>query len=110
MGESVVGGSCKLSTALNGYSLTKDQHHPNYIKETIMTTKLNEPVRTPDGEVTTINELAEAGRITFNVSHNFYTRRGGPYTKYFADLDGTTAGWEIGKLAYLSATKQKVEV
>ena len=75
-----------------------------------MTTKLNEPVRTPQGEVTTIKELCLAGRIVYHMTTNFYTRRGGPFTKFFADLDGTTAGWEISKLAYQSATGQEVSI
>lgn len=75
-----------------------------------MTTKLNEPVRTPQGEVTTINHLAKDGRIEFRQVNNFYTRRGGPFVKYFADLDGTLAGWEISKLAFQSATNQEISL
>jgi hypothetical protein len=36
-----------------------------------------------------------------------FLSRGKVTTKYFADIKGTTEGWEMGKLAYLSMTKQK---
>lgn len=75
-----------------------------------MATKLNDLVRTPDGEVTTISELDKQGRIEYHMSDNFYTRRGGPFTKYFADMAGTKDGWEISKVAYLSRTGQEVKL
>lgn len=69
------------------------------------TTKLTAPVRTPDGEVTTIDALAAAGRIVFREVLHFAYRKN---PAYFADLDNTTAGWEISRLAYLSRTGQPV--
>lgn len=70
--------------------------------------KLSDPVR-HEGEITTISDLDKRGMITFHKSDRFF---GGKTIReaYFADIKGTSAGWEIGKLAYLSRTGQKVEV
>jgi hypothetical protein len=80
-----------------------------------MTTKINDLVRIEEtGEVTTIEALDLEGRITYRMTDKFYTRRGGPFTKYFADVDyvagSPSTGWEISKLAYLSRTGQKVQL
>lgn len=72
--------------------------------------KLSQPVYGPDGEVTTIAELDERGLIEFTKSDNFVGRSGKMRTAYFADMKDGTGGWEIGKLAFLSRTKQKVEL
>ena len=78
-----------------------------------MRTKLNEPVNNA-GEITTINELDKRGLIFFEKSERFQTKRG-ISTKYFAVVKGTDtkegirSGWEIGKTAYLSKTKQAIE-
>lgn len=60
-----------------------------------------------EGEITTIEELDARGLIEYKEVKNFLNR-GKSMTKYFADIKGTMEGWEIGKLAYLSRTKQKV--
>ena len=78
-----------------------------------MRTKLNEPVNNA-GEITTINELDKRGLIFFEKSERFQTKRG-ISTKYFAVVKGTDtkegirSGWEIGKTAYLSKTKQAID-
>lgn len=59
-----------------------------------------------DGEITTIAELDARGLIEYKEVKNFLCR-GKTTTKYFADIKGTREGWEIGKLAFLSRTKQK---
>jgi len=72
-----------------------------------MTVKMKDPVR-HEGEVTTIDDLDKKGLIEFKEVKNFWTGRK-IATKHFADIKGTTEGWEIGKLAYLSRTGRKVE-
>ena len=69
-----------------------------------MRTKMNDPVRLPDGSVSTIGELALQGRITFRRIENFTTRKG-TSTRFFADI-APDEGWEISKYAY----RQKAEV
>ena len=66
---------------------------------------LNAPVRY-EGRATTIAKLAEQGLIEFKEAKNFVGRRGSTRTRYFADVKGTTSGWEIGKVAFLSRTKK----
>ena len=75
-----------------------------------MTCKLSQLVRTPTGEVATIAALADRGMIEFRKVEKFYAPRSpnGHRVAYFADLRGTTSGWEIGKLAYLSRVGQEV--
>ena len=74
-----------------------------------MTTKLNDLVRTPDGEVTTISALDDRGMIAFEAVERFAARASSkPRKAYFASMKGTLAGWEIGKMAYLSRTGQTV--
>jgi hypothetical protein len=60
-----------------------------------------------EGEITTIEKLDARGLIEYHEAKNFLNR-GKVTTKYFAVIKGTIEGWEIGKLAYLSRTKQKV--
>ena len=72
-----------------------------------MVVKMKDPVRN-EGEITTIDELDKRGLIDFKEVKNFWGGRK-QSTKYFADIKGTTEGWEIGKLAYLSRTGIKVE-
>lgn len=55
-----------------------------------------------EGEITTIDELDKKGMIEFKKVDHFYKRNG---TVYFADIKGTTDGWEIGKMAYISRTR-----
>ncbi len=65
-----------------------------------MVVRMKDSVR-HDGEITTIDDLDKRGLIDFKEVENFCTGRK-LTTKYFADIKGTTEGWEIGKLAYLS--------
>jgi len=75
-----------------------------------MVVKMKDLVRN-EGEVTTIDELDKRGLIYFREAKKFYSPRAKKLvTKYFANIKGTTEGWEIGKLAYLSGTGRKVEV
>lgn len=71
-----------------------------------MVTRIKDLVRN-DGEITTIEALDARGLIEYSEVENFLSR-GKVMTKYFADIKGTRDGWEIGKLAFLSRTKQKV--
>jgi hypothetical protein len=77
------------------------------VKENKMT-KLSDPIN-HNGSVTTISALIDAGLIELRKSDKFHSRNG-LRTAYFADIKGTTSGWEISKLAYLSRTGQKVEL
>lgn len=70
--------------------------------------KLNQPVYGPDGEVTTISELAERGLIKFTKSDNFWGGRK-MRVAYFADMTDGSGGWEINKTAYLSRTGQEID-
>jgi hypothetical protein len=72
-----------------------------------MVTRIKDLVRN-EGEITTIEELDKKGLIEYREEENFLSR-GKLMTKYFADIKGTTEGWEIGKLAYLSRTKANVK-
>jgi len=65
-------------------------------------TRVKDPIR-HDGEITTIDELDNHGMIEFKKVDHFYKRKG---AVYFADIKGTTDGWEIGKMAYISRTRQ----
>jgi len=62
--------------------------------------KLNQPVRY-NGKITTIAELADQCKIEFKEVKSFFGGRK-MKTAYFADIKGTTEGWEINKFAYLS--------
>lgn len=73
-----------------------------------MTVKLSDLVRYND-EITTINELDKRGLINYVKIDNFQTKRG-TSIKYFADIKTDGQGWEIGKLAYLSKTKQEISI
>jgi len=75
-----------------------------------MTVKLNAPVRGPEGEVTTIAKLADQGLIEFTKVENFMGARGKIRVAYFADMKDGSGGWEIGKTAYLSRTKQEIKI
>lgn len=70
---------------------------------------LNEPVEL-DGEVTTIARLAAEGRIVFREFITYTRKRLGERHErivYAAEVKGSAdLWWEIGKLAYLSRTKQ----
>jgi len=69
--------------------------------------KLNQSVRTPKGEITTISSLAERGLIKFTHVPDFYGGRK-THDVYFADLIDGSGSWEIGKLAYQSRTNQEI--
>jgi len=72
-----------------------------------MVVRMKDRVRN-DGEITTIAQLDKEGKIEYTKVENFLSHG---KTKYFADIKGTTEGWEIGKLAYLSRRgSKKVEV
>ena len=73
-----------------------------------MKVTLSAPVN-HDGKVTTIAELAAHGLITFREVAKFGRKRGGVAPAYFADLPNG-AGWEIGKVAYLSRTGHKISI
>lgn len=76
-----------------------------------MTTKLSDLVRHPaTGEVTTIAALADRGEIEFRSVNRFAGRSGKVRKAYFADIKGTSQGWEIGKLAYQSRTACTVDL
>lgn len=64
-------------------------------------TRLKDIVRN-DGEVITIDELDKRGMIEFKKVERFQNRKN---TAYFADIKGTSEGWEISRMAYLSRTK-----
>lgn len=70
-----------------------------------MKTKLNTAVYGPDGELTTIAELADTGKIEFEKVENFRGKRT-TRTVYLATIKGTKKAWEIGKRAYLSRTRE----
>ena len=72
-----------------------------------MVVKMKDPVR-HEGEITTIDELDKRGLIEFKEVKNFHTGRKS-IIAYFADIKGTEEGGQIGKLAYLSRMKKKVE-
>lgn len=74
--------------------------------------KMTDYVRHPEsGEVATLGTFADRGMIEFRKVHGFMaTSKGNPRIAYFADIKGTSTGWEIGKLAYLSRTNQEVTV
>lgn len=72
--------------------------------------KMNAPVLL-DGEVTTIAQLADAGRIEFQQVEVTGRKRLGERkmrTVYLAVVRGTEEAWEIGRLAYLSRTGQGI--
>lgn len=75
-----------------------------------MTVKLNAPVQTKDGTITTIAQLAAKGLITFLTFKTDTRKRMGERHErvvYYAEMpDG--GGWEISKTAYLSRTGQRV--
>lgn len=71
-----------------------------------MVVRIKDLVRN-EGEITTIEALDARGLIEYHEVKNFWSGRK-VTTKYFADIKGTTEGWEIGKLAFLSRTKQKI--
>lgn len=77
-------------------------------------TKLNALVQVSEIEVSTIAALDAAGRIVWEKVDNWSSRRSatGVRTAYFANLKDSPdrAGWEVGKLAYLSRTGQPVHV
>ena len=76
-----------------------------------MPVKLTDKVRY-NGEITTIQELESQGLIEYEKCDNMYSSRtaSGVCTKYFANIKGTTSGWEINKTAYLSRTGQKEKI
>lgn len=86
--------------------------HPVYHKEKDMARiKLTDPVNA-QGTISTPAQLLDQGRAIVSMTNNFYTRRGGPFTKYFVDLidpatgDNLKTGWEISKFAYQSRIDQ----
>lgn len=65
-------------------------------------TKLNDPVRLPSGEVTTLAKLDDEGRIEWRASKSHTGA-----ACYVAELKGSRdgqryTGWTVGKLAYQS--------
>lgn len=73
-----------------------------------MVVRIKDLVRN-EGEITTIEELDDHGVIEYREVKSFLSR-GKTMTKYFADIKGTTEGWEIGKLAFLSRTQKGVDI
>lgn len=84
-------------------------------------TKLRDRVRVEarDGQserIATIDELAQEGLIRFR-EVPMYGRRGETVIRYFADYiphcddaAGTSSGWQISKMAYLSRTGQQEKI
>ena len=69
-------------------------------------TRMKDPIRN-EGEITTLDELDKRGMIEFRKVEHFYNRKG---AVYFADVKGTTDGWEIGEVAYQSRTRAKANM
>lgn len=70
-----------------------------------MINKLNNPVRLPTGEITTLARLLDEKRACVSKCDNFGSRRteSGVVTKYFVDLLPPLSGcWEISEYAYHS--------
>lgn len=67
--------------------------------------RLDAPVIGPDGETTTIAELADQAKVEFR--ETVMNGRGGYVTRYYADFTGTQTGFEIGRTAYLSRSGKK---
>lgn len=77
---------------------------------TTMRTKLDHPVM-HNGEVTTIAELDARGLIHWRMSDKFHSQRGtGIRAAYFADIKGTTSGWEVSKYAYEGRVSKQLTV
>lgn len=66
--------------------------------------RLSDPIRLPDGTVSTIAAELDAGRMMVRKVNRFHAPRSelGHRVAYFADFVGTTTGFEIGKTAYES--------
>ena len=81
-----------------------------------MTVKLNGLVRLSSGEITTINDLDSKGLIVYESCIMDGPKRNGmrkSVIHYQAVIKSTKTDngcecWDIGKLAYLSKTKQKI--
>lgn len=73
-----------------------------------MVTKINDLIRY-GGEITTLDKLDREGLIEYREAKNFF---GGKKvrTAYFADIKGTSEGWEIGKTAYQSRTHAPITI
>ena len=69
-----------------------------------MKTRMNDPVRLPDGSVSTIAELEKQGRIKFVKRDNFHRRKGSVGVLYFAEI-APGEGWEISKYACTEKVK-----
>jgi len=69
-----------------------------------MRTKMNDPVRLPDGSVSTIAELEKQGRIKFVKRDNFHRRNGSVGVLYFAEI-APGEGWEISEYTYTGKAK-----
>jgi hypothetical protein len=63
-------------------------------------------------EVSTISDLDNQGRIVWTEIKNWHAPRSaaGTRTAYWAYVKGTESGWEVGKLAFLSRTKQPIDL
>lgn len=71
---------------------------------------LDRLVRLPNGEITSLTELADNNMLDFRQIDNFHGDRSYG-TKYFADLKGDEGnGWEITKFAYLSRIGRESEI
>lgn len=81
---------------------------------------MSQPVRIAStGEITTLTQLANQGRLKFSSALMDGPKRNGERTtvrRYFADLvdpslpPDTSTGWEIGETAYKSRTGQTVTI
>lgn len=72
-----------------------------------MVTRMKDPVRN-ENKITTIDALDKRGLIEYHEVKSFW---GGRRMRiaYFADIKGTTEGWEIGKMAFLSRTHSPMD-
>jgi len=69
--------------------------------------RLSDPIRLPNGMISTVAELADKGEVEFRKITNFGDRG---VTKYLAELKDGSGAWEIGELAYLSRTGERNQI
>ena len=66
--------------------------------------RLNDPVKLPNGSISTIAKLLDEGKVKLTRVDNW---RGRGVTAYFADLVDGSGSWAIGKVAYESRMGMK---
>jgi hypothetical protein len=65
-------------------------------------TRLNQPIRGPNDEITTINKLDKRGLIEYRKVDDFHFGKYRIGVGYFAYFKGTTTGFEISETVYLN--------